>query len=62
MKITIDTQLCVGCGLCEINCSDVFKMANGIPEIQAKGLNKLGNEEHIKQAISDCPITAIGIE
>ncbi|MDP8260570.1 MAG: ferredoxin [Candidatus Gygaella obscura] len=58
MKVTVDESLCVGCGLCESNCSEVFKMDNGI----AKVVKEDGTGCDVKSMAEQCPVTAIKVE
>lgn len=30
MKVTVDPQLCNGCGMCEIVCPEVFRLNGGV--------------------------------
>lgn len=60
MKANVDIELCIGCGLCEENCPEVFKLDdNGISQV-------IGDcEENIdccQEATDNCPTEAITIE
>jgi ferredoxin len=60
MKITIDENACVGCGLCVSGCPEVFEMAdNGIAKVKAV---KAGCGCDLKEVASQCPVTAIIVE
>ena len=56
-KITVDQELCVGCGVCANLCSDVF-------EIQDDGKAKVINKENCdyEEAVNNCPVGAIKTE
>lgn len=49
---------CILCGLCETNCGDVFIMGQERAEIK-KGANLNLNEDCIKKAAEECPVTVI---
>lgn len=58
-KVTVDKETCVGCGLCEQNCPDVFKVADdGIAYV----LNDTCSSCDLKEVASQCPVEAIKIE
>ena len=60
-KITIDTSTCVGCGLCEQTCPDVFEM---IDEKACVKLDEVPDPlaETCREAAEECPVEAIQIE
>ena len=54
----VDQDLCVGCGLCEQVCPDVFEMTD-----EGKATVKAGADEGaacVQDAIDQCPVEAIG--
>jgi ferredoxin len=61
MKAVVDRELCIGCGLCEEICPEVFRMAeDGIAYVLDD------NPPHeayadIEDAVESCPVTAISI-
>jgi len=58
MKIKIDKQKCLGCGVCINLCPEVFELKNGKSEIKEKvDLEK--NKDCIKESIDSCPVGAI---
>jgi len=58
MKIKVDKQKCLGCGVCINLCPEVFELKDGKSEIKEKvDLEK--NKDCIKEAIDFCPVTAI---
>jgi len=58
-KVTVDAETCVGCGLCEQNCPDVFEMKDdGIAYIKVNECASCDLEE----TASQCPVEAIKVE
>jgi ferredoxin len=56
-KITIDKDLCIGCGTCTCLAPKTFKLDK---EGKAELIESLGdNEKTIKEAIDSCPVCAI---
>lgn len=52
---------CVLCSLCETNCPEVFSMGEERAEIKKDAdLNK--NEDCLKKASEECPVTVIKFE
>ena len=58
-KVTVDESTCVGCGLCEQNCPNVF-------EIQNDGLAHVKSFTDpacdLKDMVEQCPVSAIQVE
>ncbi len=61
MKITIDTDICVGCGFCNEICPQVF-FIQGEGAIAVTNLMSSENLESAKEAAEKCPVDAIRIE
>ncbi len=56
-KVTVDVSLCVGCGLCEQACPDVFKIeADGLAHVTGGSCNAA-----VKDVAEQCPVNAIKI-
>jgi ferredoxin len=57
-KVSIDTSTCVGCGLCEQSCPEVFQVqGDGIAHVKAQSCSL-----HNIQEVADlCPVTAIKV-
>ena len=61
MKATIDPDLCIGCGVCEEACPEVFEMReDGLAYVIAE---EPGHELYgpIRDAEDMCPVDAISI-
>jgi len=57
VKITIDKNLCIGCGTCVAIVPKSFKLNN---EGKAEVIEPPGDDEKtIKEAIDSCPVAAI---
>ena len=61
MKATVDQNLCIGCGLCEEICPEVFRMnADNLAEVH--GDITPGNQTQAEEARDSCPVEAISID
>lgn len=61
MKATVDAEKCVGCGVCEEICPEVFKMEEDKAVVHASPVPE-GAEDKCKQAGETCAPNAINIE
>lgn len=61
MKVSVDQDLCVGCGLCTATCPDIFEMKGdkAVPKVK---IVPAASEDSVKQAKDECPVEAIIIE
>lgn len=57
-KISVDVSTCVGCGLCEQGCPEVFKVeGDGIAHVKAQACAI----HDVKEVCELCPVAAIKI-
>ncbi len=57
-KITVDASTCVGCGLCEQNCPEVFKVeGDGIAYVKASSCSV----HNLSEVAEQCPVSAIQV-
>ena len=58
MRAFVDQDMCIGCGLCEGICPEVFRMnESGLAEAFEDTTDE--NREAVMEAIDSCPVTAI---
>ena len=60
MQVTIDKELCSGCGLCAETCPDVFEMTDDIAKVKVNPV-PANAEACCKEASEGCPAEAIKI-
>ncbi|HBU70105.1 MAG TPA: ferredoxin [Elusimicrobia bacterium] len=58
MKVSVDSAVCIGCGLCASSCPDVFEM-DGLIAVVLAGDISPENEKCAAQMVKDCPVNAI---
>jgi ferredoxin len=57
-KVTVDVSTCVGCGLCEQSCPEVFEVqGDGIAHVKAQACGM----HDLKEVAEQCPVTAIKV-
>ncbi|PIP67635.1 MAG: ferredoxin [Candidatus Omnitrophica bacterium CG_4_9_14_0_2_um_filter_42_8] len=61
MKVRVDEDLCVGCGLCVNTCPDIFVMKDD-KAITKVSVVPAASEESAKQSKDECPVEAIIID
>lgn len=61
MKVSIDQDLCTGCGLCTDSVPDVFEMGDDTAHVIKSDVPS-GLEDDVKEAAEDCPVEAIIVE
>ncbi len=61
MKAVVDENVCIGCGLCNSICPEVFSM-NVEGKAQATDNIPDGKQDEVKDAESSCPVNAISVD
>lgn len=61
MKVSIDAELCTGCGACADDVPDMFEMGDEIAEVKQADV-PADLEGAVSQAAEDCPAEAIIVE
>ncbi len=57
-KVSVDTSTCVGCGLCEQACPEMFEVqGDGIAHVKAQTCVI----HNLKEVAEQCPVTAIKV-
>ena len=60
MKISLDEDKCIGCGVCGQGCPDVFSLSEAAGV--AKVLRPDTVEPCVKEAEESCPVSCIHVE
>ena len=58
MKVSIDAELCTGCGACVDDVPDVFVMKDEVAEVKTPEVSA-DLEDAVKEAAEGCPVEAI---
>lgn len=58
MKAIVDHDTCIGCGMCESICPEVFKLVDSKSTVIQKPVAP-ENEAAAKNAAESCPVAAI---
>lgn len=61
MKVKVDAELCVGCGLCVDTSPEIFEMEDDKAIVKLETV-PAGEEDSCKQSKDECPVEAIIIE
>jgi ferredoxin len=62
MKAIVDQALCIGCGLCELTCPEVFRMAEeGVAYVLTENPAPETYDD-IRSCVELCPVSAIRVE
>jgi ferredoxin len=61
LKVTIDRDGCIGCGLCAATCPEVFRIAgDGLSEVYSSPSEKTADK--VNEAAENCPVSVIKVE
>lgn len=58
MKITVDENLCIGCGTCESMCPSCFKVEEGVSKV----ISQECADCNVQEVADSCPVRAISVE
>ncbi|MCX7731860.1 MAG: ferredoxin [candidate division WOR-3 bacterium] len=61
MKVSVDRELCTGCGLCVDTCPDIFELDGDLARAKVEIVPEAA-EDCVQQAAEDCPASAIKVE
>lgn len=61
MKVVVDQDTCIGCGLCCGMCAEVFRI-NDDGKAEAHAPATESNKIEVQSAIDSCPVSAISWE
>ena len=63
MKVKVDQNKCIGCGVCVDLAEKVFEMKNGLSSpIESADMDLAENQEAAKMSVDVCPVQAISVE
>ncbi len=62
MKAYVDRDTCIGCGLCEEICPEVFQLDDELISTIIAEMIPEESEECAKEAEDECPVSAITVE
>lgn len=62
MKVTVDQEVCIGCGMCIDICPEVFKFNDDSKSEVIPEANLEDVKEKVEEAKEVCPVDAIVVE
>ena len=61
MKVTIERDGCISCGLCAATCPEVFRMAaDGLADVFTSPSEETADK--VTEAAENCPVSVIKVE
>ncbi|OGS19987.1 MAG: ferredoxin [Elusimicrobia bacterium RIFOXYA2_FULL_39_19] len=60
MNVSVEKDLCTGCGLCIDDCPDVFEMKGDVAVAKTPNV-PAGMEDKVKEVAGNCPVEAIKV-
>jgi len=61
MRVVVDEETCIGCGLCAETCPEVFEMNDDKAKVKVGEVPK-NVAESCREAVENCPVEAIQME
>ena len=61
MRVTVDEETCIGCGLCAETCPEVFEMNDDKARVKVDEVPE-DVTKPCKEATENCPVEAIEME
>jgi ferredoxin len=61
MRVTVNEEECIGCGLCVETCPDVFELKDDKAVVKMEDVPE-NLAESCREAAEECPVEAIQVE
>jgi ferredoxin len=61
MRVTVDEETCIGCGLCAETCPDVFELKDDKAVAKMEDVPE-NLADSCREAAEECPVEAIEVE
>ena len=62
MKVYVDKDTCIGCGLCPSICPECFEIEDDGKAGFIVDEAPSGSEDEVKEAAESCPVSAISVD
>jgi len=62
MRVKVNQEKCIGCGLCINQCPEIFEFNENNKSRVKAGADFEKNKECIKESVQSCPVAAIEAE